>query len=269
MKKEVLKNALIKVKGNNDINNDEVTKLTKYMLENIGSIDFELRDNLIYSQFANWVLNDKYTKEQMKELLFQVFNEDKLFYKIGESNSDSVFTRTFSVLIIPLILYKNLIDGFLTVEEILTVYDNTKKYFKLEKDYRGYVVDKGWAHSVAHCADAFHQLVKYEVIDLTKQIEILEMIREKVQVNHIVYEQAEDERLVVIILEMLNRNTLSIIEFEKWINSIKEYPKSNKYPEDGILELNVKTFLRALYFKLIDIDDHAEIINHLKNRLGN
>ena len=38
--------------------------------------------------------------------------------------------------------------------------DKLISYVNREKDVRGYVREKGWAHCMAHVADAFDELVK-------------------------------------------------------------------------------------------------------------
>src|SRR4051812_20010002 len=83
------------------INFDE---LVGEMLANIGSTDPELRDSLIYSTFYRLIKSDCLTETQMENLLDACLGEQYLFYNMGEKEGDSVFTRSFSSLVLALLL---------------------------------------------------------------------------------------------------------------------------------------------------------------------
>ncbi|WP_155889949.1 hypothetical protein [Peribacillus kribbensis] len=72
--------------------------LLEQMLANIGSVDSELRDSLIYSTYCKLMKGNHLTTGQMESLFDACLDENRLFYKIGEKESDSVFTRSFSSL---------------------------------------------------------------------------------------------------------------------------------------------------------------------------
>lgn len=101
-----LKKELIFLKNNEYSipKSSNVENLIEQMLDKIGSVDGELRDDLIYTTFSNWILNDYLSVNVLQRLLDTILDEQHLFYGIGQSNSDSVFTRSFSMLLIPLIL---------------------------------------------------------------------------------------------------------------------------------------------------------------------
>ena len=137
----------------------------KSMIEHIGTTDSELRDELIYSTFC-WLMIEK--NELKHEVLIELLDtclNNLLLHGIGETETDSVFTRAFTTLLIALILYRDNKDDFLTKGMVHEVKGKLIHYFNLEYDLRGYVPEKGWAHSVAHAADAFDELVKNPKID--------------------------------------------------------------------------------------------------------
>lgn len=123
-------------------------EIAQEMMKYMGDIDSELRDNLIYSTFAEWIGHGEFTENQLSELLHISLDEQHLFYGIGEKDTDSVFTRTFSVLIIPLIMGKDREQPFLSKEEVMFTKKKLMKYMELEQDLRGYVEEMGWAHSL-------------------------------------------------------------------------------------------------------------------------
>jgi len=241
--------------------------LVPQMLDYIGSTDSELRDKLIYLTFYHWIIKEKFTKDELKELLNRSISESNLFFHIGEIDSDTVFTRSFSVLLIPLILNNDQKDKFLEDDVIIEVYNKLLEYFKLEKDYRGYVRGKGWAHSIAHAADALEEIARYEVIDTKMLINILECIREKILIDNYCYINEEDERLGLAVYTILKRNKISFSEIEKWIDSIVNFKKKSKYPEDDVILMNVKGFLRSLYFRIYGNEQFKNISEYIKNSL--
>ncbi len=130
------------------------------MAAHIGSPDPELRDDLIYDIFAHWIEADLLDAGQLKQLLDVSLDGSHLFYRIGESGTDSVFTRTFSALVIALIVDAHRRHAFLTSGELHRVKDEIEDYLCRERDVRGYVDGKGWAHAVAHAADMLAELAQ-------------------------------------------------------------------------------------------------------------
>jgi len=253
--------------NNNEISYEEIKELLPLMLDNIGSIDFELRDDLIYSTFYNWIVNEKLSNEDVKEITKEILSESKMFYHIGESGNDTVFTRSFSVLLIPLLLYIGEKNEILEDNDVVNIHDKLTEYFELEKDYRGFLEDKGWAHAIAHTADAIKEIARFEIIDKEKLIKILELIREKISIDSTVYSDGEDERIVLAVYEILKRDLISKEEIEKWIESFANYEKKDSFREDFIMNMNIKNFLRSLYFRIHDIEELNYMCTYIKNTL--
>lgn len=253
--------------NNNEISYEEIKELLPQMLDNIGSIDFELRDDLIYSTFYNWIVNEKLSNEDVKEITKVILSESKIFFHIGESGNDTVFTRSFSVLLIPLLLYIGEKNEIFEDQDIVNIYNKLTKYFELEKDYRGFLEDKGWAHAVAHTADAIKEIARFKIIDKDKLIKILELIREKTSIDSTFYTDGEDERLVLAVYEILKRDLITKEEIEIWIESFGNYEKKDSFRQDFIINMNIKNFLRSLYFRIHDIKNLNYICTYIKNTL--
>lgn len=249
----LLKEKLIKIKVNGYINNDSanVIEIALDMMKYIGSVDSELRDELIYSTFLKWTINNVFTSEQMYQLLKISLDEEHLFYKIGEKDTDSVFTRTFSLLFIPLVLYLDSNTNFLTKEETIAIKDKVIKYLELEKDMRGYVVDKGWAHSTAHAADTLDEIAKSQYINYDELLEILHAIKTRVCINNYTYINKEDDRMVTAIMTVFSRNLIDDNKIVEWIKGLGDIEKTGKYPEEHHLIMNTRNLLRSLYFEML------------------
>lgn len=264
----LLKERLIKVKSNDYLleNHEAYYPLGLKMLENIGSLDSELRDKLIYTTLFYWITRSRFSFEELKNLLKICLDSEHLFYKLGDS--DAVFKRTFSVLIIATIIYKHREENFLSEEVLYEVKDKLIEYMINEKDVRGYVEIKGWAHSAAHTADALDELVQCTCFSTNDLMDILEAIKAKVCIGYYVYIDEEDERMVTAVESAFNRRLLSTLEIIEWLQGFKiENPKGN-HIEKFHLMINIKSFLRSLYFRLLEKEDSIFILQEIKKILG-
>lgn len=240
-----------------EIVSDEKTKqkVILSMLKHIGSPDSELRDNLIYQTFCQFILESKLDNDLLIEILDICISDQFLFKGIGEKNTDSVFTRSFTSLLIALILYLDNRDDFLSRAKVLEVKDKLISYVHLEKDVRGYVREKGWAHSVAHAADAFDELVKNKKMKESNYPEIVKAILGKIYQAERVYIHDEEERMIIPIVQMAD-NVLEKEVLESWIkNRRKELEKDKNELEEvnyWFLVANYKNFLKSLSLTIID-----------------
>lgn len=229
------------------------------MMQNIGAVDYELRDKLIYSTLNRWAINGVLSPRQMKSLLKTCIDDRHLFYGIGERDTDSVFTRTFSVLIIPLAFFADRKEKFLSEHDVIDIKDKVIRYLELEKDLRGFVEGKGWAHSTAHASDALEDIARSEYIGHDALQEILAAIKHKICVDYYTYIHNEDDRMAVAALSVIKRSVLTNKETADWIRSFGNIEKSGTYPADLHLNMNIRNFLRSLYF-IIYNDKNMQII---------
>ncbi|MGH4119152.1 DUF2785 domain-containing protein [Clostridium sp.] len=247
--------------------NVNINHLIFEMMHNIGNSDPELRDKLIYSIMYYWIKDNEITISKLKELLAMSIDDSHLFFRIGETDTDSVFTRSFSILLVPLILMKHRQHKFLSEKDILEVYEKVVDYFIKEQDLRGYVKDKGWAHSIAHAADALDDLAICSEIGNEELLHMLEIIKKKVFISNYVYVNEEDERLVTTIVSILNRSLISNEDICEWIKSFSDIEKTGIHPEDDNLLTNVKNMLRSLYFRIIVLENTEVLVEEIKNAL--
>ncbi|MFJ8102500.1 DUF2785 domain-containing protein [Lysinibacillus sp. NPDC096212] len=226
------------------------TDLIQSMMLHIGSLDSELRDNLIYGSFYE-LIHEKNLLEHslLTELLEECLNN--LLYKgIEESESDLVFTRTFTSLLIALILFRDNADDFLSQQKIADCKDKVLAYLAAEKDVRGYVPVKGWAHSVAHMADAIDELVKNPKLNKASYCEIVSALYNAILQENYAFIHEEDERILVPIFTMLEHG----LEEQELIKLLQELPATLKVKKGQldvqhhrILVFNCKTFVKSFY----------------------
>ena len=215
-----------------------------------GSLDPELRDDLIYTTMATWIARDIFEPKKLNEILMVSLNEQHLFLGLGEEESDTVFTRSFSMLIVAAVLNAHRRHTFLPDSELQVIKHKLLRYLDGEKDLRGYVPVKGWAHSIAHAADALNELVQCEALDADDVQEVLSSMRNLVGTWEPVYICEEDERLVSAVLSAWQRAEVSDEDIIQWLESLTPTEdRSPSFPDGYRSYINCKNFVRSLTFR--------------------
>ncbi|MFE6075490.1 DUF2785 domain-containing protein [Paenibacillus sp. NPDC057886] len=224
--------------------------LIQEMMINIGSLDAQLRDELIYTTLSNWIPGNSLTANELEQLLPVVLDKNHLHFRLGETNTDSVFTRSFSMLVIPLLFMRHRESPFLSREHIHQIKENVFYNVQKERDYRGYVEEKGWAHAIAHAADALDELAQCSELDQNDLLTILDLVYEKMTITDRVYSDGEDERMVKSIISVLDRKILSQSYVEQWIQRFGDVEKNPEFHPAFKQKNNIKNFLKSLYFRV-------------------
>lgn len=226
--------------------------LAEDMVKHIGDTDPVLRDDLILT--CLWILieYDDITVEQQREILEELLSDRHLFANVGENEGDKVFDRTFSILIIGALVskFEDLDYG--------DVLDRVLDYGHKEVDLRGYVADKGWAHSTAHMSDTLGHLAKHKLATADSLKRILALIHEKMSGNELAYVFGEDERMARATETVFLSGKLSQEEIIDYIKSFKNV--EGEYIDVCVCNHNTKSYMRSLYFRLRKGDYNPEII---------
>ncbi|NJN44384.1 MAG: DUF2785 domain-containing protein [Anaerolineae bacterium] len=80
-------------------------KLTKTLFGYLNSADPELRDDIAYIVYANFLKREMYSHDDIRAHVEQLLAN--LDTGTGETESDSVFLRTFSILLLAEIVYND------------------------------------------------------------------------------------------------------------------------------------------------------------------
>jgi len=262
---EQLKEMLtqISVQDYNVPNGVDMDGLISDMLIHLGDADGELRDDLIYSIFGEWTDAELLSSAQMKHILDTCLSDNYLFNGIGKADTDTVFTRSFSTLAIALAFCLQDEKPFLTAKEVGNIQAILMRYAAQEKDYRGYVKGNGWAHAIAHLADALANAFGVDkvvggdyapsVTDLHKGLATIKML---ICNKDFVYVAEEDERLVGTFFSICSSELLTTVDIIAWVDSFDMGNKEREiYPDDYNLRVNKKNFMRSLYFQLLECAD--------------
>jgi hypothetical protein len=243
-------------------------------LNNIGSADPELRDKLIYTTFVKLIMEDCLSTTQMEHIIEVCLDPYHLFLNIGEKDTDSVFTRSFSVLVIALIIEKDRQSPFLKRDILTQAFDASIEYLNLEEDIRGFVKGKGWGHSMAHGADLLAEVIKHPSFSTHQFYKCLETIKGclfKDSSDGSPYMDDEGERLIFPIEAMLERgleeNRLISWASELYIDLTKIQSEEGFSLNYFRKRTNIISFLRGLYFRLMYKNQSEKLCRDIFNLL--
>ncbi|WP_052360588.1 DUF2785 domain-containing protein [Oceanobacillus manasiensis] len=245
--------ARLKQLAQGSIERKDVALLLPDMIDHIGAPDPELRDNLIYQTFIRIIDENLLTKEQFRHMLNTCLDEHHLSFRLGERETDSVFTRSFSSLVIAGLLTKDSEIGLLSEEEIQETFDRCISYLKFEQDTRGFVEEKGWAHSIAHGADLLVSLVNHPTCNKKNYTVVLDTIHNCL-LKEATYIDDEDERLVFVTKALIEQG-VNEGELEKWVLDVfndleKIHEKEGFSLKYFRVKFNISTFMKTCYFQL-------------------
>jgi hypothetical protein len=131
-------------------------------------------------------------------------------------------------------------------------------YFHLEQDWRGFVINHGWAHSVAHTADVLSNLAKNPNVDAANLERILNAIATKLTtMDSPVLAHHEASRLAVAANNVIARGLLKPSLFHAWLDGMPDtlHPRSQSDLERGDVaaRANCEAFLSSLYLLLLKL----------------
>jgi hypothetical protein len=232
--------------------------LTAELTTMLGSADPYLRDEIAYPTLATWVADGVYDD------LLQGLGDGMtagLTIGIGEQSTDTVFRRSFSVLVLAecieraTTLATGLSSGRAGVpdETVLRWGDRIAGWLVRERDLRGYVPGKGWAHAVAHGADALGVLAESSAMGRLELTVLLDVIADRlVSSTTARFVHGEDDRLALATMRILRRDLVGLDVLEPWVTRLADLSRS---PTDGtgdpfLVSGNVQSYLRALHLQV-------------------
>lgn len=230
-------------------------QLIKEVCYQLGNPNPVLRDDLGYSLLAQWIYKKRlFNNEQLREL-YLTMNSDKMwFYRIGETNTNSVLMRSFTSLGITLLLLIDSDSPFLTDEELSELVERTVNYCSYEKDLRGYHEEYGWMHAAAHVADVLNAFAKHARFSKIHTSNILHAISKVMENALEVFQYEEDERLARALVNLIASNHLSLNDLMFWFEQV------NMECEPYIAKMRRRMNWKLLYRSCISQLEKRELI---------
>jgi len=223
--------------------------LTAELTQMLGDPDPRVRDELAYPTLAAWIRRGEYD-----DLLPGLGDgmATGLRSGLGQSGTDSVFRRSFSALILGECIARDTERPLVPGGKVLEWGDRIATWVLEEQDLRGYVQDKGWAHAVAHGADALAVLARSPHVGQAELNVLLDVIAERLALPVTqLFTHGEPDRLASATMALLQRDRVPIETLEPWVVRLGQIAR--RRPRDGDPYLatgNTEAFLRALYLQL-------------------
>lgn len=228
--------------------------LTAELTTMLGSADPYLRDEIAYPTLATWVSEGVY--DDLLEGLGDGMTTG-LTVGIGEQGTDTVFRRSFSALVLAECIERAVAlaaeQGGVPDETVLRWGDRVAGWLVRERDLRGFVPGKGWAHALAHGADALGTLSQAPVMGRLELTVLLDVIADRLLTStttRLVH--GEDDRLAQATMRILRRDLVGVEVLEPWVARLaeKSRPRFEGADDPFLVSGNVQSYLRALYLQL-------------------
>ena len=236
----------------------DLIDLTEELLGYLGSPDSELRDDIAYRTFHNWInILELYDPEVLRNIRDVLM--DNLFVGVRQDDENTVLLRSFSALVLSLIIHYDNQKPFLDQEEFDVMLDAVLRYFDAEQDLRGYDAKLGWIHAIAHSADLLKFFIRNKRTEDENHEFILQTIANKLMdPTGVIFVHDEDERLALTALEIIRRGEMEfeaivaiLYQFEAW----KKHNIGTEFDRNVFASnQNVKNFLRSWYFQVTKIE---------------
>jgi hypothetical protein len=220
--------------------------LASELVDFLASADPELRDEIGYSTLAAWIYQSRILQPDAILALNQRLL-DNLKQGIGEQDTDGVFRRSFSALVLSVVVARDNATPFLNAQDLRRIEDSALVYLNAELDVRGYDPVKGWMHSAAHTADLLKFLARSRYLAPSEQNRILDAIVAKLTEAVVVFTHGEDERFARAVLSVVNRLDFDREAFRMWAKARPNRPTSAR---PTVAELRAFQNMKNLLSKL-------------------
>lgn len=228
--------------------------LTAELTRMLGSTDPAERDGTAYPTLATWVGRGVYD-----DLLAGLGDGMAAGLCVGlgagpdSPTADDVFRRSFSALVLAECLQRDNDRGLLPPGKVLEWGDRLATWLLRERDLRGYVPGKGWAHAVAHGADAIGALAGSPHLGAPELTVLLDVLADRLLASPgTLLLAGEPDRIAAATMAVLRRDVVPLTVLEPWVARVAaaaaHAPHGDRDP--FLSTADPEAFLRALHLQL-------------------
>ena len=226
-------------------------ELTAELTRMLGDADPAQRDGLAVPTLTTWIRRGVYD-----DLLAGLGDGMAvgLGVGLGEHDTDTVFRRSFSALLLGECIARDNTRPLLPGAKILEWGDRLATWLLRESDLRGFVPGKGWARAVAHGADSLAVLSRSPHLAQPELTVVLDVVADRVlaRVDRL-FTSGEPDRLAAATMTVLQRNVVPLRVLEPWVRRLA-VAAGTRSAYDGrdphLVGGNAEAFLRSLYLQL-------------------
>jgi hypothetical protein len=195
----------------------DVAALAGELSDLLASPNPELRDEIAYSTLTAWIYQKQILDGETVRRLADVWLHN-LDTGIRERDTDTVLRRSFSALMLSVVVARDNAKPFLPADDLRRIEVAALQYLQAERDVRGYDPVKGWMHSAAHTADLLKFVARSRYLEPADQPRLLDAVARKLTTAPVVFFNGEDERLARAVLSVINRGDFDRSMFAAWVS---------------------------------------------------
>jgi hypothetical protein len=227
-----------------------LSELTTELTSMLGDPNPAVRDGIAYPTLATWVGEGVY--DDLLEGLGDGMAAG-LGVGLAEDGTDTVFRRSFSVLVLAECIERDNAAHLVPATTMVRWGDRVASWFVRERDLRGFVRGKGWAHAVAHGADAIAALAASEAMGRLELTVLLDVLADRLLLptEHFLV-HGETDRLARATMRILRRDLVSLEVLEPWLARLSQNARAHGLGDTDpfLVSGNVQSFLRSLHLQL-------------------
>jgi hypothetical protein len=227
-----------------------LAELTTELTAMLGDPDPSIRDGIAYPTLTTWISDGIY--DDLLEGLGDGMATG-LAVGLAEDGTDTVFRRSYSALVLADCIERDNAQQLVSATTLVAWGDCIASWFVRERDLRGWVPGKGWAHTVAHGADALAALAVSQTMGRLELTVLLDVMADRLLLptGHFLT-HGETDRLARATMRVLRRDLVALDVLEPWLARVAEQACAHA-PGDTdpfLVAGNVQAYLRSLHLQL-------------------
>lgn len=177
-------------------------KVFNQKLQELKSPLSEIREGA-YSYFKEIIFDkQELNLREKKDLLKILLSKDFLFYGIDQGKTNKTCVRSFTLLVINLILAS---DSSFKLN-LAPVYVCLNNYLSQENDFRSYSEENGWIHVAAHFSDLLMTICWHKNRDDLRSVKLASLLWQKFSIyKDIGHSEADRNRINEVLVPLLCR----------------------------------------------------------------
>lgn len=238
------------------------------LLDCLADPDPVLRDGLAFEALSAWMRGKALGSATLQAI------RQRLSAVLGAPPDAAGFRQPFAALVLAEVARVDRLQPFLSVDERAALVTTAAAYLVSVRDYRGYDVQQGWRHGVAHGADLALQLSLNPALQREQGEALLAAVASQVMpaTDH-AYRFGEGERLMAPVYYLARRAWWQADDWQRWFAALgaRRGPTQPITPITLACRHNLGLFLSALYVAVQeqgDADQKARLLPGLRQALA-
>ena len=229
-------------------------ELLPSLLDLLGEDDPYLRDEVGYGVLARWVVQDQLLGAADLRYAVERLMPDLRLGLDGTGDDQAAVRRSYSALALAILAFRDVEDHFLGIGEVHALLDAGIAYLLDETDRRGHVPELGWINATSHAADLLKFLVRNQHTVAADHRRVLDALQTLLtRTTGPVFVDDEEDRLVLVVVDVIGRETISDDELCDWIDRFGSWlagQAGSFDPPARAAAVNLKRFVRTLHVAL-------------------